>query len=348
MLSNEQISEIRQHLETSQNPLFFFDNDVDGLASFLLLRKFVGRGKGVAIKSFPELNESYTRKINELNPDYIFILDKPKVSKEFIKEAEEKNLPIVWIDHHSLDDSSDKELLKKVNYYNPTLSKNPSNEPTTYLCYQITKRKEDLWVAMLGCIADGYLPSFSSEFKSKYPELWKEVETAFQGLYETDLGKIIRMLSFALKDRTTKVVNMLKVLIDANSPMEILQENNKSKSIHQRYNQVNQRYLKLLEKAKKLSKGKILFFQYGGDLSLSADLANELSYIYPAKIVIVTYIKGSKANISIRGEKNIRDFTLKALKGIENASGGGHENACGATMNVEDIEKFKDNFEKLI
>lgn len=32
MLTEKQISEIREHLEKAQNPLFFFDND-DGLCS---------------------------------------------------------------------------------------------------------------------------------------------------------------------------------------------------------------------------------------------------------------------------------------------------------------------------
>jgi len=346
MLTESQLQEIRQHLAEAKNPIFFFDNDPDGLCSFLLLRKYINRGKGVAIKSFPDLNESYARKINELNADYIFILDKPKVSKEFIKEAKLKGIPIVWIDHHDVE--IEKETLKEINYYNPKKSKNPSSEPTTFLCYQVTKRKQDLWIAMMGCIADGFLPSFSNEFRLQYPELWKNVETAFEGVYGTDLGKIIKMISFSLKDRTTKVVNMSKTLLEVSSPLEILNENNKSKSIHQRYQQVNSRYEKLIEKAKKLNKGKILFFQYGGDLSLSADLANELSYLFPAKIIIVAYIKGTKANLSIRGEKNIRKFTIDALKNLENATGGGHENACGATMNMEDLEKFKQNFEKLI
>lgn len=51
MLTNEQINEIREHLENARNPVFFFDNDPDGLCSFLLLQRFIGRGRGVAIKT---------------------------------------------------------------------------------------------------------------------------------------------------------------------------------------------------------------------------------------------------------------------------------------------------------
>ena len=79
MLSKSKLEEIRKLLENSQNPLFFFDNDADGLCSFLILQRALGRGKGVAVKSFPDLNSSYLRKVNELNPDYVVILEKPRV-----------------------------------------------------------------------------------------------------------------------------------------------------------------------------------------------------------------------------------------------------------------------------
>ena len=39
MLNKKQIKEIREHLEKAQNPVFFYDSDADGLASFLLLAR---------------------------------------------------------------------------------------------------------------------------------------------------------------------------------------------------------------------------------------------------------------------------------------------------------------------
>ena len=50
-LTKKQISEIREHLESAQNPFFLFDNDQDGLCSFLLLQKFLRRGKGFPVKN---------------------------------------------------------------------------------------------------------------------------------------------------------------------------------------------------------------------------------------------------------------------------------------------------------
>ncbi len=344
MLSEEQLQEIRNHLNNSQNPLFFFDNDPDGLSSFLLLRRFSEKGKGIAIKSFPDLSVSYARKISELNPDYIFILDKPLISEGFIKEANQLNIPIVWIDHHEVTSKTE------VTYsYNPTKSVSKSSEPVTYWCYQATNRKQDLWIALAGCIGDGFLPQFSNEAAKLYPELWHPVNSAFEGLYETELGKIVRTIGFGLKDRTSNVVKMLRYLTKVKSPNEILAESSENRQMLARFNQVNSKYQKLLKKAESLAgKEEMLFFQYSGDLSISAEIANELSYKFPEKIVIVAYIKGTRANISIRGKRDVKEITLSAIKGLENATGGGHKNATGAQVNVEDLPKFKENILRMI
>ena len=123
MLNNKQLEEIREHLNNAQNPVFFFDNDQDGLCSFLLLQKYLGRGKGFPIKTSPALTKDYLRKVEEFNSDYIFILDKPEVSEDFVEEIEKKNIPIVWIDHHEI---SKEKIPKYVNYYNPLFSKDKS------------------------------------------------------------------------------------------------------------------------------------------------------------------------------------------------------------------------------
>jgi|SRR3989344_6835174 len=343
MLSDKEVKEIKEHLEKACNPLFFFDNDVDGLASFLLLARAYGKGKGVAIKSFPDLNESYTRKLYELKPDYVFVLDKPIISKGFVEEAKKLNMPLVWIDHHDVDDVNNEDIY----YYNPVKNKDKKSEPVTYLAYKVSNKKEDLWLALVGCIGDNFFPEFVSEFEKEYPELWKsDIGTAFQALYETDIGKIAKIMSFALKDRTSNVVKMLKFLLKVKSPHEILKEDSNNPMLF-RFNQVDKKYQKLIEKARKFVKSKIIYFQYGGELSLSSDIANELSYRFPGKIVVIVYIKGSKANISLRG-RNIREITKKAISGLEDATGGGHEDATGAKVNVEDLVKFKERIESLV
>ncbi|PIN91285.1 hypothetical protein COU57_01250 [Candidatus Pacearchaeota archaeon CG10_big_fil_rev_8_21_14_0_10_32_14] len=351
MLTPKQIKEIREHLDRAGNPIFFFDNDPDGLCSFLLLQRYVEKGKGVPIKSFPEMDVSYYRKVEELNADYIFILDKPLVSKAFLEEAHAHNLPIVWIDHHEVQ----AEIPDYVHYYNPIKKEKTvpiSNPPVTYLCYQVIseeRKRNDLWIAIIGCVADKFIPDFYKDFEEKFPDLSISTDDAFDIYYGSRIGKIARIISFALKDRTTNVITMIKFLIVVKTPYEVLEESSRNFTMHSRYKQIDKKYQKLLQKSDEIAKSSknLLFFQYGGDLSISSDLANELSFRYKGKIIVVVYITGIKANISARG-KNVKESVLKSISGLENASGGGHDDAVGAQIKIEDIEKFRESLSKLV
>ena len=345
MLTKKQVEEIKEHLEKAQNPVFFFDNDPDGLCSFVIMRKFCDKGRGVAVKSYPSMNRDYFRRVNELKADYIFILDKPLVENGFFDEAEKVNIPVVWIDHHDVQ----VEIPDFVNYYNPMLNKKKTNEPVTHLCYQISGRKEDLWLDIAGCISDHFIPETYKEFMKQFPELSIKTKEPFDVFYRSEIGTIVKILDSALKDTTTKVVNMLKFLVKAKNPYDILKESKENSGIHHRFSQINKKYNELLDKAKAISNEsrKFLFFQYGGDLSISRELSNELMYLFPDKIIVIMRINGAMASISARG-KNVRELILKALEGISDSRSGGHERAVGGQMPAKDIEIFRENLEKLI
>lgn len=342
MLTKQQIEEIRALLEQAQNPLFFFDNDVDGLCSFLLLQRKISRGKGIPVRTFPDLNKSYLRKIDELNPDFVFILDKPRVEKEFIEGVIEKNIPIVWIDHH--DVQVEKEILEKVHYFNSF----PSSEPVTYLSYLVSGKKEDQWLAMIGCIGDVYMPDFAKDFAEEYPELFNAKLGAFDSLFSTQVGKTVKILNLGLKDSITNVISMIKFLMKAKNIYDVLEENKFTKQLHFRYNKLMKVYDKIMKKAEaSVTSKKLLFFSYSGETSMSSEIANGLYFNHKTKFIVVAFIKPDKINVSIRG-KNAKQIIQKAIEDIENASGGGHEEACGAQIPVDKLEEFKDRLEKLV
>jgi len=343
MLSNKEVAEIREHLERAQNPVFFYDNDADGLCSFLLLRRYLGRGKGVAIRSYPGLGEQYARRAEELKADYIFVLDKPILDKKFVDEIEKMNLPLIWIDHHDMPNGAEGANLKE---YNTSKNQDKKGEPVSYIAYKITNQKRDLWIALMGCIADHYMPDFSSDFEKGYPNYWaKDVKLPFQAYFGTEIGKIARALGFGLKDSISHTVQLQNFLINCNGPDEIFVETHTNSHFRKRYTEIKKRYETLLKKAREKVEGNILFFEYGGDLSISADLANELCYLYPDKYICVSYIKGAIVNISLRG-RNVKKVLNNILGKLENASGGGHEDAVGARIMFKDLERFRDEMEK--
>jgi single-stranded DNA-specific DHH superfamily exonuclease len=341
MLTHEQIAEIRHLLHEAQNPLFFFHNDSDGLASFLLLRRFINRGNGVVVKSYPALNSAYMSKVNEFNPDFVFILDNPVVEKEFFSKVIEKGIKVVWIDHHPVPE---KEIIQDIFYFNPLLTEPKDNLPVTYWCYKVSSKKEDIWIALTGCIGDWLIPDFYKEAYEKYPDLLpKNPKSAPEVLFSSEFGKIIKLLNLALKDKTTNVIRMLKYLCEETNPKELLEQTEKTKFMYARYNQISRKYTKLIEKGKILGKlkSKLLFFQYSGNLALSGELSNELMFYFPKKMIVVAFVKGEEAKLSIRGPFDVREITKNAIKKIEGARSGGHKNACAAMLNFNDLDKFK-------
>jgi len=340
MLTEKQILEIREHLERAQNPIFYYDNDADGLCSYILLRKFIDRGKGVAVRSFPDLNASYARKAQELNADYVFVLDKPVISKEFLEEIDKLGLPLVWIDHHEMPIEDFEKDFENLFVYNPARNREKSSEPVTYWCYKVSGRREDVWLAVLGCIADHYFPDFVLEFGERYPEFWGTVKESFDAYYGTEIGRIAQALNFGLKDSITNVVKLQNFLISVKGPGDVFLESGANYSFRKKYSEIKKKYDVLLEKAKECIYGKMIFFAYSGELSISADISNELSHIYPDKIVVVAYGKGSITNLSLRG-KNVKKILERVLKEVE-GSGGGHEEAVGGRIGTEDLEKFRE------
>lgn len=344
MLTPSEIRLLQEHLERAQNPLFFFDNDPDGLCSFLLLRRFLGRGKGVAIKSFPTLDESYVRKVDELHSDYVFILDKPLVSDGFFSLLHERNIPVVWIDHHDVSEVVPPEVC----YVNPCRLRK-SCVPVTALCYQLAGKKEDLWLAVVGAVADGFLPPYYDAFLKSFPE-WGIVTTdPFEVLYSSRIGELALLLNNGLKDTTTNVVRMTKFLCGVRTPAEVMEEHAQNYSLHRRSQFLASKYERILEKAKRAAKASssLVFFRYSGDISVSGELANQLKYLFPAKYICVAYVRGAKANLSLRGS-GIRDIFLKALDGFSGASGGGHADAVGGQMQSSDLDSLKERLETFL
>jgi len=345
MLTGKQLEEIRDHLNNSQNPVFFYDNDADGLCSYVLLRKYIGRGKGVAIRTHPDINVNYVRKVQEFKADCVFVLDKPVLGKEFVEEINKMSVPIVWIDHHNAGEDYNEVFVYDSS---KNIKDNEISEPVTYLCYKVTERKEDLWIAMMGCIADNFMPDFVDVFSERWSEFYGEnLKVPFDVYYKTEIGLLARSLAFGLKDSITHIVELQNFLIKSNSPGEMKSELDSYSAFGKKYRELKKKYDSLILKAKDFVDDKILFFSYGGDMSMSSEISNELCYLFPNKIIAVGYDNGGMVNISLRGD-NVREKLEKVLVNFEGATGGGHRNAVGSRIKSSDLELFKEKLKELL
>jgi len=336
------LMKIRELLEKSINPLYFYDDDPDGVISYLLLKRKFGKGNGVIIRVrglHLDEEELYLKKINEFNPDLVVFLDKPTLNQNVFDKID---VGKIWIDHHEI------VKVKGVHYYNPRIRNKKDNRPTSYICYKIVK--QDMWLAAIGVASDWSLALFS-EFKKKYPEFLGDVSLLRNVkpddvLYKTKLGELARIISFALKGKTLDVRKNIDTLYKIGDPYEILEKKTDSgRKLSESAEKFKKKYSDLLKNAvdeNRRSKRLIIFRYVADDVSFTADLANELLHRFPGKIIAVCRIKDEQTRISLRssvGDVELPRIIDKICNEIK-CSGGGHEHAAAMEIHKDDFDKF--------
>lgn len=341
MITKSELDEIREYLRKAENPLFFFDDDQDGLCSYLLLKKYIDKGKGVVVKAEPILSEKLLHKVKEISPDYIFVLDIPEITQEFVDSV---NVPIIWLDHHEIYD------IKGVHYYNSRVHNPKDNRPTSYWAYKITN--QNMWISAIGAISDWYIPEFVKEFEASYPNILpKNAKDPAEIMYESKFGKLTRLFSLLLKGKTSDVNKSISILSKIESPIELLnQETSKAKYLFKRVKKLEEEYQKVLEYClKQKSKDKVLVITYPiTKTSFTSEISNELMYKNKNKVIIVARESNDKIKLSIRSQKiKVTEALRKAIEGLD-GYGGGHDLACGGNISKEDFPEFLEKFKSLL
>ncbi|MEM4397046.1 MAG: DHH family phosphoesterase [Candidatus Woesearchaeota archaeon] len=345
MIKETDLENIRKVLENSARPLIFFDDDPDGLSSFLQFYKLNTEAKGVIYKSSGMLDEKFLKKVQEHQPDNIFILDVAEVSQNFLDKVHN----VYWIDHHSPLER------KNVNYFNPMiLSNGKDNKPISYWAWKITKKST--WIALVGCVGDWFIPEdIRSEFKKDfnsfdYSDLFPdEITKPEDALFKTKIGKLARIFSFLLKGTTKEAMTNVKTLTRINDPYEILdQKTSQGKYIYKKYEKINKIYQEIKNSIKPIENNLLVYIYNDEKMALTSDLSNELLYENPDKFIIIGREKNNEIKCSLRSAKyEVLPILEKALIGIK-GFGGGHLYACGANIKKEDFEKFIENIKGLI
>ncbi|MBW2995302.1 DHH family phosphoesterase [Candidatus Woesearchaeota archaeon] len=332
MIPQKQLDQIKEELMYCKRPIFFFHDDPDGLCSFLLFYRYVGAGKGVIVKTTPRLTkEIFAKKVEDYGADKVFILDVAYADEDFIKAVK---VPIVWVDHH------EPVKFPGVKYFNPRIQNKSEYSPVAYWCYKVVQK--DLWISVVGCIGDVFMPPYFEEFRKQYPDLVEmKTKDIKKIVYDTRLGQLVRIFSFALKGKTKDVMKCVKTLTRIQSPYEILdQKSNQGGFIYKQYDKIYKNYNREFDKAKKAKPDRgVIFFSYKSDMSLTSDMANELSFMHPDKVILLGREKSGEIKFSLRWNKDIRTPLQKALQHVE-GYGGGHELACGASIKLKDVPKF--------
>lgn len=342
-LTQEQYLQLRKVLDESVRPLFFFNDDADGAASYLTLSRYKRDGKGVVVKSLPRITEKQLSAVMEYHPDVIFLLDLSDADEEFIHGAK---TPIYMIDHHN-------PISKPgIQYFNPRLNGNDEPVCTSQMCYGIVGRGNvDEWIPLVGIIGDWLYPDFVKEFSQKHPDLLPPtITTAKDALFCSPFGEIVKLVSFALKGKISDTYESLRALHKIKDPWDLLhQKSPEARFIWRKTQRVTATYNDLFSQAvARGPKGPFVEFIYTEDyLSVTKELSNRLLHHFPDKIILVGREKSGEIKLSLRSRDLIIPPLLEQSLGGVRGYGGGHEHACGANIDAADYPVFIERFKAL-
>lgn len=338
MIPDTELKKLRNLILNAENPLYLFDDDQDGLCSFLIFWRATKKGKGIALKGPPQKN-IIMKNLRRTN-DLLVILDKPTLKDEDLEDVE---IPIVYVDHHPL-----MEITKeKFYYFNPKI-KDPNDElSTSYWVYKAMQ--SDLWLSAIGTISDWHIPDYTKELQNQFPDIFTKINEPGDAIFDSPFGILSKSFLFSLKGKSDEVKQCINTLTRIESPYEILnQTTSRGKFIYKHYEKMNKSYEKTLKEAMKASDNKefLIYISPSEQDSFTSLISNELVYRNPTKIIIIARVKGEKANISLRSWKlNLQPIVKKTLEHVQ-GSGGGHMHACGANINSNDLDIFLNNFKK--
>ena len=333
------LEQLRTEITTSHKPLYFFDDDPDGVAAFLYLYGYKKDGRGILVKARPELNEFFAKIVTNHQPDRIIILDIALMNDYF---REKIRTPISWIDHHD----PQEKLPKNISYYNPKKYAPDSYIPTSQVAYEALHAEEGMhelsWVAAAGCIGDYVLPSFLTELNEQFPDLLRGHHDLDMIRYHSPLGTITRMFSFLTMGATADANNNMKILTRVTDPRELTEgTTSRGRFLIKQFKKIDKQYQQILDEALATPiKDKVLFFKYAENkISVTTELANELSILNKKCLIIVARERNGECKMSLRYTNELRAALEKALEHVD-GHGGGHAMACGASVKSSDIERF--------
>jgi single-stranded DNA-specific DHH superfamily exonuclease len=311
-------------------------NDLDGIASALIIDEvlksknikfkgleFTNYGKGM----FTEIKKKFIKK--KINKLLIFDISLDSDYEGF-KELE-KNFNVFVVDHHPSEISPQDNILKT-----------NSLDCATFTLFDLCKNDFDLskweWLVCATMITEfSFKKEENFEFiKQHYPT------TTLEDISNSEPAKMAKGVAPAIdffSKKEKKVFNLLK--------------KGKIKRL-EKYEEIISKEIKLnVEKFLKEAqfyKEKNLYFYYSHlNLGISSAITTQLAIKEPDKTFVFVsdindkpgFVKVSARNSNSKDDMNA--LMKKGVAGLEQATGGGHIPAAGASFLKKDLEKFKEN-----
>ena len=303
------------------------DNDADGFTSGILFHKFL-ENKKINHSNFLANHTNLSFKNYNLKRfDTIIIADlAPSLISKDLQLIKHKK--VFYTDHHPKDAQIPKQILEY---------RTKSGTSSAKTTYNLTGGNE-LLEAMANSVDAGRLQKENQKIIKKFAQKNK---ITLQQFNKNIMYKITRTIDYFHK----KPAKVFKILSQIKSLKDINKLNKYDRIIGKEIKKHVKQY-----KSKKQKIRNINFFYFKPKFPIKSSIINEISYAHPKQTYIfATPTTNKKISISARNQTkkiNMAQLLKTGIKNLKNANAGGHIPAAGATIQLKDLNQFKQNLKK--
>ncbi|MDD3178503.1 MAG: DHH family phosphoesterase [Candidatus ainarchaeum sp.] len=332
-------------IKKEDNLAIIYDTDMDGITSAVITSKALDK---LNIKYFQRPRNPKNR---TLDKSIQFFLKENKINKIIFLDLSAEsfqdshllnNYDVLVIDHHPILENYNInfKIIKSFQLQDKLEGYNYCTAHMVFDLFSSILDLEDLdWVLACGIIGDVTYDSHIDLLKS----IFKKYNLTYNiNPYFSDLGQVIEYSNYALTLGTLEEVNKIySFFYNSNNYKQVYEKLDYVLPIKKEF----EKFISNFEKNKEVI-GDIVFYEIKSKYNLHSLVSTYISLNLYFGILICIDIKQNRCFISARCQKSKFDLG-KMLKectsNLENAFGGGHPVAAGASININDLSKFKEN-----
>jgi len=323
-----------------------YHTDADGVCSAAIFTEAIKRTRKVSpIMAFSqdqgviEIQESTIKKLKSNSITKVVILDMAVDASPAPMKKIEDFADILLVDHHITSNNINSSRTTVIKSQDIS-DLDPSQYCTSKLIYDLFLQLEDIsdinWISAIGIIGDYGIKTWNHFLES----VSKKDPQALKVLFDAE-----ELISYAWScDGKEGLKKAYNALCSANTPGEVV------KSLEE-YEHIKKEVDLFVDNREKLALFcediNLVYYPINSKYNIKSKISNILSSkYYPEKTVVVVQPGKTKAYISARcqtGRISMDALMKECIKGLRDATGGGHIPAAGGTIRKEDTEKFKDN-----
>lgn len=352
----ERIDRFLMSFSPTEKIALIHDADPDGLCSAVIMNRLIARlrGKPADLHLPPPTG---TR--NTVHPEIFALLKKRKVAKAVFtdlavhEDAEAmkrlgRQCEALIIDHHAFfqDVTSDRVVLAAPQLLADDIE--PARYASSKLAYDFANRHADLsdcdWIAATGVISD----MASSAWQEFLAEVFARhgLKPNPKDWFHTDLGTISGMFLAAMTIAEKNVNSCFELLMRAQHPKDVLKDRKLAalrKAYDREINTWVTRAPRLMEKQDQL---KLIWYEIAPKYRVNSPVATILSLKPQYRDWVILILSQEKGKVKLSGRCQSQRVSMSlllkdAVKGLKEASGGGHVPAAGAELLAKDLRVFK-------